>query len=170
MKRASIMGGLLLAMLVLRNAVFVQLRVFDAVPELVLLVAVAVALTEGPEAGALVGFAGGFLQDLTSTIRPVGLSCLAFVLVAFGVGRLHLYVIRPGRFLGPGLAGAAVFGAVVMAVLVGAVVGQEYLVSGYQLRVAFWASWYSAAAFPAVAWCVGRAQEVARIERAGALR
>ena len=166
MRRRLALAGLLLLMLVLRNAVFVQLRLFDAVPELVLLVVVAVAMLDGPESGALVGFAAGLLQDLTNSLTPVGISCLTFVLVGFAVGLAQSYVIRPGRLFAPGLAAGATFGAVTLAVLVGAILGQEYLVSGYQFRVAFWASWYSAAAFPAVLPLVRRVLEAAHLDHA----
>jgi rod shape-determining protein MreD len=166
LRRPLLIAGLLLFMLVLRNAIFVQLRLFDALPELVLTTVVAVALIEGPESAAIVGFAGGFLQDVSTSITPVGLSCLAFVLVGFGIGIANAYVLRPGRLLGPALAAIATFGAALIAILAGAVVGLEYLVSTYQLHVAFWASLYSAAAFPFVLAFVRRVLELSRVPRA----
>ena len=155
--------------LILRNAVFVQVRLFGAVPELVLLVVIAVAMHDGPEAAAVVGFVGGFLQDLTNALTPVGLSCLAFVLVGFAAGLVHSYVIRPGRLLPTAMAGAGVLAALLTAIAVGGVVGQEYLVSGYQLRVAFWASCYSALTFPGVLLVVRRVLLTARLGRLSAV-
>jgi rod shape-determining protein MreD len=166
MRRAGVIAGLLALMLVLRDAVFVQLRLFDALPELVLLVVVAVALMEGPEMAAIVGFAGGLLQDMATTYTPLGISALSFVIVGFAVGVAHGYVIRPGRLLGPALAAAATFAALILSIIVGGLVGQEFLVSGYQVRVAVMASCYSAAAFPVVLPLTRRVLEASRMDRA----
>ena len=164
------MGGLLLAALILRNSVFVELRAGGAVPELVLLVVVAVALLEGPERAAVVGFVGGMVQDLSATVTPVGLSAMAFVLVAFGAGLAHTFVIRPGRLLPVGLAMASTAAAGVAVILAGAVVGQEYLVTNYQFRIVFWASCYSALLFPGVLALVRRVLAASLIDRAPAIR
>ena len=165
-RRVVVIAGMLCVALLIRNAIFVQLRLFNALPELVLLVVVAVAVTEGPETAAVVGFAGGLLQDFTNTQTPVGLSCLSFVLVGFAIGLAHSYVIRPGRMLPIGLALMATWSATVTALVVGAVIGQEYLMTGFQFRVAFWASIYSAAVFPAVMVVVRRVMELAGSHRA----
>ena len=165
MRRAVIFGGLLVLALILRNAVFVQLRVFDAVPELICLVVVAVALCEGPETAAVVGFVGGLLQDLSATFMPVGISALAFVLVGYGVGQAHSYVIRPGWFLAPAMAAAGVMAGLTVAILAGGIVGQEFMVSGYQLRVALWASVYSGLVFPGVLAVVRRVLVHSRLDR-----
>lgn len=58
--------GLLLAVALLEPVLTVRLRLVDGRPDLVLVLIVACALVRGPEAGAVWGFAGGFLQDLLS--------------------------------------------------------------------------------------------------------
>jgi rod shape-determining protein MreD len=167
-RRVATIGGLVVAMLVVRNAFFVQFRLFDALPELVLLVVVGVALTDGPESAAIVGFCAGMLQDLSLTSTPVGLYALAFVLVGFSVGRAQGYVIRPGRLLPLGLAAAAAFGAHVLVVLAAALVGGEFLVSAYQLRVGLWTAVYSTALFPPVLALTRRVLAASRLGRAPA--
>ena len=166
MRRRLAIGGLLGSMLVVRNGILVHLKLFDALPELVLLVVVAVAMLEGPEAGAMVGFAGGLLQDLTNSLTPVGLSCLAFVLVGFGAGLAHSYIIRPGRLLPFGIGAVAAFAAALAIMLAGGLMGQEHLVSTHQLRVAVWASCYSAVAFPGVQFLARRVLEAVQLHRA----
>jgi rod shape-determining protein MreD len=168
MRRIATIGGLLVAMLIMRNAFFVQFRLFDALPELVLLVVASVALIDGPESAAIVGFCGGMLQDLSLTSTPVGLYALAFVLVGFAVGRAQGYVIRPGRLLPIGLAGGAAFGAHMTVIVAGALVGGEFLVSGYQWRVGLWTAVYSTALFPLVLPLTRRVLAASRLGRAPA--
>lgn len=168
LRRIVAIGGLLVLMAMLRSTVFVQLRLFDAVPELVLLVVLAIAMTHGPEQAAMLGFVGGLLQDLTNPVAPVGLSCLSFVLVGFAFGVTQSYVIRPGRLLPIFSAWAATFAAGLVTILVGAVVGREYLFSGYQVRVAFWASCYSALVFPGVLLLGRRVMEAAQLDSVSA--
>lgn len=69
----------------LQAALFAQLPLFGAKPELVLLVAVAVALRLGPEWGAGAGFAAGLLQDLIGGM-PLGMTSLSFTIVGYTVG------------------------------------------------------------------------------------
>jgi len=65
------------------------LRLPGASPDLVLLVVFAFALAGGPRHGALVGFVGGLLVDLTPPSDGyVGVWALAFTLVGAGVGQL----------------------------------------------------------------------------------
>jgi rod shape-determining protein MreD len=78
---------LLIVMTVLiQVAVFPYLRVAGVVPDLGLVVALAVGYYEGPESGAIVGFAIGFGYDLFLE-TPLGLSALSYALVGYGVGR-----------------------------------------------------------------------------------
>lgn len=80
--------GIPVALLVaigLQSSLFAKLALFGAKPEVVLLVAVAVAMRLGPEWGAGVGFAAGLLQDLIGGL-PLGMSSLSFTIVGYTVG------------------------------------------------------------------------------------
>ena len=103
--RALRLTLLVAVMWLLQVAVFPHLRLFGVVPDLGLLVAVAVGYQEGPEAGAIVGFAAGFGYDLFLE-TPIGLNALTYALVGYGVGVIEAGLFRSPRWL-PSLLGAA---------------------------------------------------------------
>lgn len=76
---------LLLGALVLQTSLFAYVPLFGALPELTLLVAIAIALEEGPEWGAGAGFVAGLLIDLIGAL-PMGISALSYCLVGYFVG------------------------------------------------------------------------------------
>jgi rod shape-determining protein MreD len=79
-----------LVALVLQVTVFSQAAWHGIVPNLVLLVVVAAALTRGPQFAALLGFVGGVLLDLAPPADHVaGLWALALVLVGYLAGRVQ---------------------------------------------------------------------------------
>ncbi len=76
--------------LVLQVAVFPHVAWQGIVPNLVLLVVVAAALTRGPEFAAVLGFVGGVALDLAPPADHVaGRWALALVLVGYLAGRLR---------------------------------------------------------------------------------
>ena len=100
---------LFLALIVIvQVTVFPHLRWLGVVPDLGLLVAVAVGYREGPEAGALVGFIAGLCYDLFLE-TPLGFSALAYALVGYGVGTLQAGMLRSPRWLPPFLGAAGGF-------------------------------------------------------------
>jgi len=122
MTRATRLGALIVAVVVIQVSVFPHLRLFGVVPDLGLLVALAVGYHEGPEAGAIVGFVAGFGFDLFLE-TPLGLDALTYALVGYGIGVLESGLFRSPRwlasFLGAagGLAGGLLF--IALGVLVG---------------------------------------------------
>ena len=117
--RLLVLAGVLV---VVQVAVFPHLRFFGVVPDLGLLLALAVGYYEGPEAGALIGFVAGLGYDLFLE-TPLGLNALAYALVGYAIGVLKAGLLRTPpwlpSFLGAvaGLAGGLVF--IGVAVLVG---------------------------------------------------
>jgi len=67
-------------------SIFSQLQVFGAVPDLLLVSLVALALLRGSVAGAVGGFFAGLLVD-TATLGTLGLTSLVLTLVGYWVGR-----------------------------------------------------------------------------------
>jgi rod shape-determining protein MreD len=142
--------------LVLQVSFAAQFPVFGVVPDLMVLVAVCAAIVGGPARGAIVGFWTGLLFDLARDGR-LGLSALAFSLVAFAVGSLLVAVLsvrRPLAMLIVGLGSAA--GALLYAVggevfgehtlehprlwpIVGVIAGVNTLLAPVALRVCAWA-------------------------------
>ena len=147
---------LILAVVVLQTTVFsAGLRVFGVMPDLGLVLAVAVAFYIGPERGAVFGFVAGLAVDLFLS-TPLGLSALSFALVAYGVGFVQGGLVSSSRWVAPimgalgGLAGGVLF------VGVGAIAGQDQLLALSSVRIILVASAYDAliafAVFPIARW------------------
>jgi len=147
---------LVVAVLVLQTTVFsAGLRVFGVMPDLGLVLSVAVAFSLGPERGAVFGFVTGLAVDLFLS-TPLGVSALSFALVGYGAGIVAGGFLRPSRWVAPtmgalgGLAGGVLF------VGIAAVAGREELLSIASFRVVLIASAYDAllacAVFPMARW------------------
>nr|MDQ3757513.1 rod shape-determining protein MreD [Actinomycetota bacterium] len=119
----------LLLVLVLQSAAFQDVRVRDVHPDALLLFAVAVGIVAGAELGALVAFATGLVADLFVQ-TPMGLSALAFALVAFAVGTVQAGLIRAAWWITPLTAFVGSALGVVLFALIGSVLGQGQLVTG----------------------------------------
>jgi rod shape-determining protein MreD len=134
MTRASRLGALVFVIVITQVAVFPHLRLFGVVPDLGMIVALAVGYQEGPEAGAIVGFVAGFGFDLFLS-TPLGLDALTYAIVGYAIGVLESGLFRSPRwlpsFLGVvgGLAGGLLFIGIGVLVGVGAVKGTQGVVT-----------------------------------------
>jgi rod shape-determining protein MreD len=134
MTRASRLGALIFVIVITQVAIFPHLRLFGVVPDLGLIVALAVGYQEGPEAGAIVGFVAGFGFDLFLE-TPLGLDALTYAIVGYAIGVLESGLFRSPRwlpsFLGAvgGLAGGLLFIGIGVLVGVGAVKGTEAVIT-----------------------------------------
>jgi rod shape-determining protein MreD len=126
MTRRLRLAALTILLVIVQVSVFPHVRLLDAVPDLGLLLALAVAYRDGPEAGLVVGFFAGLLFDLFLE-TPTGLGALSYALTAYAVGVLQAGVLRAPRFVAVFLGGlgglVAGTGFVAIGVLVGADVG-----------------------------------------------
>ncbi|MFC9732768.1 rod shape-determining protein MreD [Streptomyces roseolus] len=117
--RILLSAALIVVALVVQVSVLARLQLPGAVPDLVLLTVVALALVHGPVTGSLVGFSAGLLADLAPPAdHAAGRYALVLCVVGYLVG-----LVRPenGRFtsaVGP------------MAAVVGAAVGSTLLYAG----------------------------------------
>jgi rod shape-determining protein MreD len=109
-------------MLVIQVSVFPHLRLLGAVPDLGLLLTIAVAFHEGPEAALLTGFAAGLAYDLFLQ-TPAGLSALAYGLTGYGIGVLQTGVLRSPKWVTPFFGGAGGLVAGITFVVVGVLAG-----------------------------------------------
>ncbi|MCJ7745747.1 MAG: rod shape-determining protein MreD, partial [Actinobacteria bacterium] len=64
--RQLFLAGAVLLAFILQVAVMPQFKLFGVQPDLILVVAVVVAVQEGPVEGAIVGFCGGMMMDIVS--------------------------------------------------------------------------------------------------------
>lgn len=81
---------------VLQTTVFSSVELLGAVPDVMLVVLVAVALLRGPVVGACCGFLAGLVADV-ATLEPLGVTSLLLVLVGYWVGRYGDSVARDRR-------------------------------------------------------------------------
>jgi len=142
-------------LVVLQTTVFPHLRIFGAAPDLLLVATAAMAYEEGPESGAVFGFASGLALDLFLA-SPFGLSALAFALTGFLLGMSQGAMLREARampaILGfvAGLVGGTIF------VVVGGIAGEAGYFSLTSVRIILVAALYDAvvalAVFPFVHW------------------
>ena len=157
---------LIVAAVVLQTTVFSSgLRVFGVMPDIGLVLTVAVAYQQGPERGAAFGFAAGLAIDLFLD-TPMGLSALSFSLVGYGIGFVQSGMVRSTRWNVPimgllgGIAGGALF------VCVGALAGQDQLLAFRSVKVIVIAAVYDAllafVAFPIARWATREPSAVPR--------
>jgi rod shape-determining protein MreD len=144
-----------ITLVVLQTTVFPSLRVFDAMPDLLLVATVAMAYEEGPQAGLVFGFASGLAIDLFLA-SPAGLSALAFAATGYAIGIFQSGLMRESRSIRPilgfigGILGGTIF------VLVGAIVGESGYLTLHSAQTVIVAALYDAlvafAIFPFVRW------------------
>jgi rod shape-determining protein MreD len=77
---------LLFVAAIVQVSIFSQVNVFGAVPDLLLVALVGVALLRGSVAGAVGGFFAGLIVD-TATLGTLGLTSLVLTLAGFWIGR-----------------------------------------------------------------------------------
>lgn len=92
-RRWVVVPLVLLLGVALQTSLFARLPVFGALPDLLLLATIGVALESEPEVGAAVGFVAGLLQDLAGVL-PLGMSALAYTLVGYTVAAFGRYLPR----------------------------------------------------------------------------
>jgi rod shape-determining protein MreD len=130
MRRTARLALLVVFIVVVQVAVFPHVRLLGVVPDLGLLVALAVGYYEGPEAGAIVGFTTGLGFDLFLE-TPLGLSALSYAIVGYGIGVFESGLFRSPRWLPSvlgglgGLAGGLLFLGIGVLVGVDAVKGVQ---------------------------------------------
>jgi rod shape-determining protein MreD len=130
MNRVTRVVLLSVLVVIVQVAVFPHLRLFGVVPDLGLLLALAVGYQEGSELGAIAGFLTGFGFDLFLE-TPLGLNALTYAIVGYTIGVLEAGLMRSPRwlpsFLGfvGGLAGGLFFIAIGVLAGVDAVKGTQ---------------------------------------------
>lgn len=144
-------------LVVLQTALFDDLRVFGAIPDLALVATVAIAYEEGPRSGLVFGFASGLAIDLFLS-SPAGLSALSFALTGVTIGVFQGAMIRESRRVGPLLGGIGGLVGGTLFLLVGGIAGEDQYFSLHRVQIVLVAALYAAAVaflvFPFVRWAV----------------
>lgn len=84
--------------LLLQSTVFAQLRLLGVSPELMFLITIVVAILEGPQEGAITGFAAGLAQDFLLD-QPKGVTALTLTLVGYSAGLARQYIVSSSPLL-----------------------------------------------------------------------
>ena len=98
MRRILPLGLLALTTVVVQVAVMPHLRLFGVVPDLGLVLTIAVAYHDDAETAAIVGFVTGLGFDLFLS-TPVGASALAYSVTGYLTGLVQAGLIRSSRWL-----------------------------------------------------------------------
>ena len=131
MRRLLLGSAAVVAALLLQTTVLARLPLPGGVPDLLLVLVVAVALAEGPQSGTLTGFAAGLLADLGAD-HALGRLALVYALVGYLAGLLEDERPR-GALTAPLTVAAAAAGAVALYALEGLLLGDPRITSA-----AFW--------------------------------
>jgi rod shape-determining protein MreD len=155
MTRVLRLLALIAIVVLVQVTVFPHLRLFGVVPDLGLLLAIAIGYREGPETGAVVGFLAGFGYDLFLE-TPLGLCALSYALVGYAVGTLQAGMLRSPRWLPPllGLVGGLVGGLVLLTI--GVLVGVDGVKGAHGVVTLCLAAVYDMVLAPLVFWLVAK--------------
>lgn len=97
-RRTILVAALAITGLALETSFFGGLTLSGTKPELLLLLALALAITDGPAAGAAAGFTFGLLTDLVVE-SPAGVSALTFTLAGYAVGSVRAQLQAPSAWV-----------------------------------------------------------------------
>jgi rod shape-determining protein MreD len=153
MTRVARLAALIVVIVIVQVAVFPHLRLFGVVPDLGLLVALAVGYQEGPELGAIVGFAAGFGYDLFLE-TPLGLEALSYAIVGYGIGVLESGLFRSPRWLPSFLGAAGGLAGGLILIALGVLAGVDAVKGSHGVITVSYAALYDAILAPFVFFLV----------------
>jgi rod shape-determining protein MreD len=111
---------------ILQKALFSQLRIDGAVPDGLLVLAVAAGVVGGSERGAVVGFFSGLALDLMVT-TPFGMAAVCYLAAGVVAGVLETSIVRSARWLTMAIAAVASAFGVTMFALLGTLMGRAQM-------------------------------------------
>jgi rod shape-determining protein MreD len=90
--RFATVAAVVVAALALQSTLLSRLTLLGVIPQLVLVVVVSLAYTDGNRVGVVVGFAAGLLQDLMLPPQSIlGLTALVYTFVGYAAGTLRQF-------------------------------------------------------------------------------
>ena len=115
--------ALLLSAYVLQSAFLARIGLPGAVPGIVLVIVVGLAMTTGPSAGTVIAFSAGVLIGLAPPgAGPLGQTAAVYAIVGFSAGHLSISAGRPPTLVAAavgGLCGASVIAVAILGAMVG---------------------------------------------------
>jgi len=135
--------------LLLQSTLFWNLKLLGVRPELMFLVTIVIAILEGPNEGAVTGFAAGLAQDFLLN-QPKGITALTLTLVGYAAGLARQYIVSPSPLLPTILVGVGTAAGVAFYQAVAFLLGQLEETFAYAVRVTLLAGLYGAILTPIV--------------------
>ncbi len=147
-RRTVSVGVVILSALLLQSTVFSQVRLLGVKPELMYLVTIVIAILEGPQEGAIVGFAGGMAQDFMLNEPGKGITALTLTLLGYTMGLARQYIVSPSPLLPTALVAAGTAAGTAFYQLVATLLGQLDEPLGYAIKVSLLTAVYGAVLTP----------------------
>lgn len=134
--RVAAVGAVMIAALAIQSTVLSSATILGVVPQVVLVVVMCFAFTDGSRVGLVVGFFAGLLQDLQLPEGSIaGLYALMYTLVGYLVGQIREFT--PAESVWTPVITVAVATAVVEAgyALLAILLGQEWVSLAFTAKV-----------------------------------
>jgi rod shape-determining protein MreD len=134
--RVLAVGAMVLVAVAVQSTVLARLTLLGVIPQLILVVVVSLAYTDGSRVGLTAGFFGGLLQDLLLPQSIVGLTALVYTLIGYAVGNLRQFA--PNESVWMPVFAVAVASAIAEAgyALLAITLGQEWVSITFTAKVA----------------------------------
>jgi rod shape-determining protein MreD len=135
--RVFAIGAVMIVAVAVQSALLVHATILGVIPQLVLVVIVGFAYTDGERVGIVTGFCGGLLVDLLlPSGSVVGLTALIYTLVGYGVAYFKQFF--PGESVLLPVVAVALASAVAEMgyALMSIIMGQEWVSLGFTGKVA----------------------------------
>jgi rod shape-determining protein MreD len=163
-RRVLSIAAIVVTALLLQSTVFAQLELLGVRPELLYLVTIVIAVLEGPNEGAVVGFVSGMAQDFLLA-QPKGITALTLTLLGYSMGLVRAYITSPSPLLPTSLVAFGTAVGLAFYETVAFLLGQFDQRIGYALRVIVFASLYNAVLTPILYPLLRRMSEGSRPRR-----
>jgi rod shape-determining protein MreD len=164
MRRVLAIAAIIITAVLLQSTVFAQLRLLGVRPELLYLVTILIALREGPNDGAVVGFVSGLAQDLLLD-QPKGITALTLTLLGYAVGMARQYITSPSPLMPTVVVAIGTAIGVGFYETVSFLLGQFDAGFSYGVKVALLAALYNAVLTPILSPLLRRIVEGSRPRR-----
>ena len=164
MRRVLAVGAIIVTAVLLQSTVFSQLRLLGVRPELLYLVTILIALQEGPNEGAIVGFTCGLAQDMLLD-QPKGITALTLTLLGYAVGMARQYIVSPSPLVPTIVVAISTALGVAFYEIVTFLLGQFEAGFTYAVKVALLTALYNAVLTPILAPLLRRIVEGSRPRR-----
>ncbi len=135
--------------LLLQSTLFWNLKLLGVRPELMYLITIVIAILEGPNEGAITGFAAGLAQDFMLN-QPKGITALTLTLVGYAAGLARQYIVSPSPLLPTILVGVGTAAGIAFYQVVAFLLGQLEETFSYAIRVTLLTALYNAILTPIV--------------------